>query len=306
MQTSSATKSGRAKEDGRIVPDRPDFAFDPTDPWTLTFQKGLEAAKLEGKTVYEVGVGTGINVAFLLRMRGAKTVYGSDLDARLPDLAEKNVKDLVAKEAEQFRPIKGSVSLIDSDQARAAVKDSDVVIACLPQVGDPHDSRVTAFRNAQKAPLAEGTGKGPAEDHVAHYYPWAMFDDYPYNSVGLGLNEALLRQVRTEAPKAELIMNFGARIGTDILFDFFKSNGYEPEKISSMIVRQHAGTDISFFVALERALMGTGVESEFACRFYSDEDGTQNLSACEAQDLLTADAKTPIFHEVCTIHAKPV
>lgn len=306
MQTSSAAKSGRAKEDGKVMPERPDFAFDPTDPWTVTFQKALEAAKLKDKTVYEVGVGTGINVAFLLRICKAKTVYGSDLDARLPDLAERNVKDLVSKEAHKFHPIKGSVSLIDSDAARDAVKQSDVIIACLPQVGDPHDSRVAAFRTAQKAPLAEGTGKGPAEDHVAHYYPWAMFDEYPYNSVGLGLNEALLRQVRKEAPEAELIMNFGARIGTDILFEFFKSNGYEPEKISSMIVLQHAGTDISFFVALERALSGTGVENQFACRFYSDPEGTEDLSACEAQDLISSDPKAKIYHEVCSIRARPV
>ena len=54
MQTSSAAKSGRAKEDGKVMPERPDFAFDPTDPWTVTFQKALEAAKLKGKTVYEV------------------------------------------------------------------------------------------------------------------------------------------------------------------------------------------------------------------------------------------------------------
>lgn len=306
MQTSDATGKGRAKEDGTLAPERPNFAFDPTDPWTVTFQKGLERAELEGRRVYEVGVGTGINVAFLLRMCGVDTVYGSDLDVRLPELAERNVKDLAPKEAHRFHPIKGSVSLIDTPDAQAAIAETDVVIACLPQVGDPNDQRVAAFREAQNAPLAEGTGKGPAEDHVAHYYPWAMFDEYPYNSVGLGLNEALLRRVREKAPKAEVIMNFGARIGTDILFDFFRSNGYEPEKISTMIVHQHEGTDISFFVALERSLQGTGVESEFSCKFFADADGKKPISACDAQEMLNADPKTILYHEVCTIRGTPV
>ncbi|MAK60210.1 MAG: s-adenosyl-l-methionine--l-methionine S-methyltransferase [Ponticaulis sp.] len=304
---SDAIDKSRAKEDGALSPERPEFAFDPTDPWTITFQKGLEAAGLEGKNVYEVGVGTGTNVAFLLRMCKAKTVYGSDLDARLPDLAERNVRELVPQESSRFHPIKGSVSLIDNPDALEAISKTDAVIACLPQVGDPNDDKLTAFREAQKATLAQGTGGGnPAEDHVAHYYPWAMFDEYPYNSVGLGLNEALLRRLKEKAPNAEVIMNFGARIGTDILFEFFRSNGYEPQKLSSMVVHQHAGTDISFFVALERSLKGTGVENEFTAIFYADPDGKQKLSACEAQELIDKDPKTKLYHEVCTIRGKPV
>ena len=297
----------RAKEDGIVSPQRPEFAFDPTDPWTITFQMGLERAGLEGKTVYEVGVGTGTNVAFLIRMCRAATVYGSDLDARLPDLAEQNVKDLVGDEASRFHPIKGSVSLIDHPEALEAIAKTDAIIACLPQVGDPSDGKVKAFREAHKAPLAESMRSGTnAEDHVAHYYPWAMFDEFPYNSVGLGLNEALLRRLKEHAPKAEIIMNFGARIGTDILFEFFRSNGYEPEKLSSMIVHQHAGTDISFFVALERSLQGTGVESEFNAIFFADPEGKDKLSACDAQDLLDKDPKTKLYHEVCTIRGTPV
>ena len=294
----------RAAEDGVLLPEAPKFAFDPTDPWTETFQKGLEKAGLKNRRVYEVGIGTGINAAFMLRLCKASAVSGSDLDPRLAELAERNVRELAPRQASHFFPIKGAVSLIDTDEARHSVQQSDVVIACLPQVGDPSDQRLKAFREAHRAQLAHGADQR-AEDHIAHYYPWAMFDEYPFNTVGLGLNEALLRRLQRHAPKAEVIMNFGARIGTDILFEFFRSNGYKPKKLYSQIVRQDQGTDISFFVALERALEGTDWENDFACRFYADKLGSTSLTACEAQDALSADPETPLYHEVCVIRGVP-
>ncbi|GAB4520983.1 MAG: hypothetical protein Tsb0019_22210 [Roseibium sp.] len=293
----------QAAENG-ISPEVPEFAFDPTDPWTETFQKGLEGAGLDGKRIYEVGIGTGINVAFLLRLCGVAHVSGSDLDPRLVVLAERNVKSLAPEEADLFQPVRGAVSLIDTEEARARIAETDVVIACLPQVGDPGDKRLSAFREAQAVELQEGAEE-KADDHIAHYYPWAAFDEYPFNSVGLGLNEALLHRIRDHAPQAEVIMNFGCRIGTGIICEMFEANGFRPEKLYSQIVRQDAGTDISFFVMLEKALKGTGLEKDLVCEFFADEQATRPLSACEAQDLLDRDPDTPLYHEVCVIRAVP-
>ncbi|MCJ2187652.1 hypothetical protein [Novosphingobium beihaiensis] len=286
-------------------PEAPNYAFDPRDPWTQTFQKGLERAELQGKTVYEVGIGTGINAAFVLRFCGASAFYGSDLDPRLIELAERNLASLSPEHAGQFQPVKGAVSLIDTDEARAKIAKTDVVIACLPQVGDPNDERFSAFREEQSVSLPEGADE-QAHDHIAHYYPWAMFDEYPFNAVGMGLNEALLRRIREHAPHAEVVMNFGARIGTGLIFEMFRANGFEPEKIASQIVRQDAGTDISFFVALEGALHGTDLEREFKCYFFADEDGKKRLSAHDAQRLLDQDPDVALYHEVCVVRGRPV
>ncbi|MCQ0987058.1 hypothetical protein [Jiella marina] len=288
-----------------LTAEAPSFAFNPTDPWTQTFQRGLELAGLKGKKVYEVGIGTGINAAFLLRQCEAAEVYGSDLDPRLVELAERNVRSLAPEQADRFHPVKGPVSLIDTDEAHARIAQSDVVIGCLPQVGDPTDPHLSAFREAQSVPLAE-TAEAKAEDHIAHYYPWAMFDTYPFNSVGLGLNEALLQRVRKHAPEADVVMNFGCRIGTRIIMEMFEANGYAPRLLHSQIVRQDVGTDISFFVTLEKALKGTGVEGDFVCEFFADEKGETPLSAREAQQLLDQDPQTPIYHLVGVIHGKPV
>lgn len=291
-------------EQAPASPDVPSFAFDPEDPWTATFQIGLRNADLAGKKAYEVGIGTGINAAFLLSVCGVTEVSGSDLDPRLAELSEANVAHLVPDRADCFIPVKGAVSLFDSDEALAQVSSSDVVIASLPQVGEPNDARIAAIREALSVTLADGAQK-QADDHIAHYYPWTAFDNYPFNAVGLGLNEALLDRVHRQAPHADVIMTFGSRIGSEVIFECFEANGFHPEKLSSKIVQQHSGTDISFFVALEKTLQGSGLEKDFVCHFYADEEASVPLSACEALSLLEADPLTPIFHEVCAIRGRP-
>lgn len=140
---------------------------------------------------------------------------------------------------------------------------------------------------------------------MAHYYPWGAFDSYPFNSVGLGLIEALLGQVRSCAPRAQVILTLGCRIGKDNLFRLFRANHYRPEELVSRMVRQHKGTDISFFVALEAAMRGTCYEKEFACAFYADPDGLLGISASEAQTRLDADRSTPVYHEICVMRGYP-
>lgn len=288
----------------RSSPEVPDFAFDPTDPWTETFQKGLRQADLNGKRVYEVGIGTGMNAVFLLRACNALSVSGSDLDPRLAELAHRNVEALAPKEADRFRPVSGSVSLIDTDAARAEVNRADAVIACLPQVTCPNDEKFAAFRDAHDVEIDE-TAQEKSADHIAHYYPWEMFDTYPFNAVGLGLNEALVRRVREAAPKAELIMNFGARIPTNTLMAMFTANGYTPSVLTSQMVEQDGGTDISFFVTLESAMQGTGLESDFVCEFFADKDGKEPLSALDAQTRQQEAPDQPLYHKVCVVRATP-
>ena len=140
---------------------------------------------------------------------------------------------------------------------------------------------------------------------MAHYYPWAAFDDYPFNSVGLGLIEALLRKVRSCAPQARVVLNLGCRIGKDILMRLFRANGYRPAELAASIVRQSACTSISFFVALEAAMRGTGFEKESACEFYADPQGRVRISATEAKRRLDADPATPVFHEICVLQGHP-
>lgn len=282
----------------------PSFAFHPSNPWTATFQDGLERAGLSGRRVYEVGVGTGANVAFMLQRCAASIVLGSDLDPRLPVLAQRLLGEGASELLDRFRPIKGSVNLIDSPAAMVEVAAADFVVGCLPQVPDPDDAMYTAFHLAQLKRAVDASER--TDDHIAHYYPWTAFNDYPFNSVGLGLNEALLRRVRSCAPDAQVILTFGCRIGKSILPRLFTANGYRPGELASRIVRQDERTSIAFFVALEAAMRGTGYEKDFACEFYADPKGETLISASEAQDSLMAYPETPIYHEICVLLGRPV
>ncbi|MFY1633950.1 hypothetical protein ACN27F_11825 [Solwaraspora sp. WMMB335] len=281
----------------------PSFAFDPGDPWTLTFQAGLDRAGLGGRRVYEVGVGSGVNVAYMLRHCAASVVLGSDLDPRLTGLARRFVAEAVPDLLDRFRPVEGAVNLLDPPAAAQAAG-VDVVVASIPQVPDPEDAMCTRFNSAALRTTA--VAGRHLDDHGAHYYPWAAFHQYPFNAVGLGLIEALLRRVRACAPQAQVVLNLGGRIGKNVLLQLFRSNGYRPEELTSRIVRQDGQTDISFFAGLETALRGTGYEHDFTCEFYADPGGSQRISAGEARQRLTAHPALPVFHEVCVLRGHPV
>ncbi|MEU1603779.1 hypothetical protein [Micromonospora matsumotoense] len=280
----------------------PNYAFDPSDPWTTTMQSGLSRAGLHGCRVYEVGVGSGANVVFMLRDCGAELVLASDLDPRLAQLAERFVHETAPELRDRFRPIHGAVNLIDLPSARAEVAEVDVVVACLPQVPDPQDTMCARFHSAS---LRAPAGKVPeVADHIAHYYPWTAFHGYPYNTVGLGLIEALLRQVRAGVPNAQVVLNLSCRTGREVLLRLLRANGYRPDELASRIVRQHPGTDISFFVALEATIGGTGFERDFVCEFYRDPLGREPISAHEASDRLGSTGE-PVYHEICVLRGHP-
>lgn len=291
--TEIADASTTPIKDAPSKPHVPEFAFDPNDPWTQTFQEGLRRAGLAGRRVYEVGIGTGVNAVFLLRSLNVAEMSGSDLDPRLTELAMRNVRSLASEDAGRFLPVTGAVSLIDTNAARAAVAGSDTIIACLPQVTSPDDEKFALFRDAHDVELGEDAEDRSA-DHIAHYYPWKLFDCLPFNAVGLGLNEGLVRRVKEVAPKAELVMNFGARIPKETICAMFEANGYAPEVLHGQIVKQDEGTDISFFVALEAAMEGTGLENKLVCAFFADPEGKVPLSACKAQAMQEDNPQAPL------------
>ena len=282
----------------------PNYAFDPNDPWTKVFQEGLARANLQNKSVYEVGLGTGANVAYLLAECNASHVSGSDVDKRLTELASKNLFGLYPEYADKFEPIFGSISLINNPKSRKWISNADAIVACLPQVGDPYDERLS--RIYREFRTIHTVSDPINDDHYAHYYPWSEFDSFPYNAVGLGLNQALLEQIKECAPETEIILNFGCRIGIDVIEDFFIANGYIPDVLSSQVVRQHRNTKLEFFVALEQALWGTDFEGKFSCEFFKDSDANKRITAEEAYNLQAIGSDTPLYHKVCVVRGIPL
>lgn len=265
--------------------DIPAHAFRP-DEWTEAFQRGLLKSGLNGKSVYEVGVGTGINVQHLIERCGARVVYGSDIDSRLIPLAQRNVQKLLDGRSLQFIPISGSTNLLDiqNDELRQQIRRETLgaVVACLPQAFQPADAQ-------------------PGPDDAAHYYPQEYFSEMPFNSFALGLNEALLAQARERHPRTSVILNLAGRVGLSRLLEMFKSNGYRPEIVHEERIPQCPTTNLGYFVDLERLLQTAGAVSS-RCEFF-DETG-QEIGAREAEE--RRRASRPVFHNIYVIKGDPV
>ena len=284
---------------GRIL--LPDFVFDPEDDWTRVFQKGLSRLNLSKKCVYEVGVGSGCNATFLLRDRGVSRVVGSDIDPQVLDVAWLNVKRCASERFDAFVPIQGSVDLLDSEEARTAVSSADVVIASIPQIVDVGAGNHRVFSAYDEH---EPSLKGHRlPDHSAHYYDGARFRYCPFNPIGQGLNEALLKQVRDAAPNAEVALVLSARVGLTPLLQMFRENGFQPDIVYEEMIPQCPKTSISFFVGLETALKHSDRFPDFVCRFFGDPDGSETLSAARAEQRLAAPSPS-IFHRLYVIRGR--
>ncbi|WP_420474266.1 hypothetical protein [Noviherbaspirillum sp. ST9] len=280
----------------------PSFAFNPLDSWTLAFQRGLLNADFAQKTVYEVGVGTGANVAFLLKECGAAKVYGSDVDSRLSTVAQELVSFRIPEKAHYFIPLHGSISLINSPEASTAACASDAIIACIPQAVDTDDHAVASFMEAHY-PLAKSKPESRQADYQAHYYPFEQFRHYQFNRFGLGLNEALLDSIRRQAPQADIIVNLSGRAGKQRLLDMFRSYRYEPTVLHKAIVPQCSKTSIAYYAALETHLEQEGLSLE--SEFFMDSDGVQPISAREAERLRTTEPSATLYHSLYVMRARP-
>ncbi len=263
--------------------DIPSGAFIP-DEWTKAFQDGLKESGLEGCVVLEVGVGTGVNIKFLIEQSGVKKIYGSDLDPSLPQLASDNMDKLLSPEdREKFVPIHGSISLLNNAQLQDMLKELDVIVACIPQAIRPENVE-------------------PSADDMAHYYPKEVFDKNPYNSYALGLNEELLRDAKKIAPETPVILNLGGRVGQAKLLELFTYNGYKPEILHTEIIPQHPGTNLEFYAELESSLDGT-TDSPFKCEFFSDSEGNELITAQKAEKRRLN--KEEVFHKIYVIRGVP-
>ena len=152
--------------------DVPPWAFQP-DAWSFAFLRGLQriAGQLDGKKIWEVGVGTGLNLLLLARWCPRSVFYFSDLNAACTPLARRNIGDALNGRA---RPLEGEWDLVTRIDQYFDPPRVNAVIACIPQVPSALD-------------LSVG-------DNLAHYYHPDRYREAHLHALGLGLNEALLRR----------------------------------------------------------------------------------------------------------------
>ncbi len=247
---------------------RPSNLFDP-DEWTIALASGLIKLSQKGffkeKSIFEVGAGTGVNIA------GLRTLPNPPAHIAASDLCA----DSIRVSAELARMNNWDVPLYHSDLLSQvpdmALRDCDQIIACIPQVPGELD-------------LAK-------KDNMAHYYrptghAWDLF--------GLGLNARLLEQVAERAPQAGVTLNLSGRPGLERLRMLFMQHGYEPQVTHEAMVSQHMDTSLATLAQLEQ----NGCQP---FEFFEDESGEHPMTAAEAEGR-RLETK-PVFHKIYVLTA---
>ena len=256
----------------------PPWAFKP-DMWTLVFLRGLsrhaeENRDWDGLHVWELGVGTGINLKVLSSLTKAARYYFSDYDCRCVSLALKNLA-ADTEQLKRFHPLPGSWDLLNPPtRSNLEPPKVNILYGCLPQV-------------TRHADLSVG-------DRRAHYYDPALYKEAKLNSLGLGLNEALLRRAKNVLPKkGQVILNLGGRPGLPKLRSLFTEAGFEPRVLWQETISQHMGTSLATLASLEEHAH----HKEF--EFFKDPDCTKPIGAIDAEKRRLRGHS--VFHKIYVI-----
>jgi SAM-dependent methyltransferase len=254
----------------------PLYSFLP-DQWTRAFLKGLAAFDgFDGKKVLELGVGTGINPAYVLQARCPSVLYATDIDGRCTKVSEKNVKHNVSPErAAKYQPIHGDKNLASWVTEKGF---ADVVYGCLPQVVKATDMD-----------LHEG-------NTVGHYYDPALYPS-DLHHLGLGLNEYALRQLHPLLHTGGVvILNLSGRpgLGKGLEEMLFRKNGYEPRVLHEEVIQQHVMTSVATLAEVEKR---TGHTFEFFTSSTGKPEMQVSASVAEQRRL----AGQPVYHKIYVI-----
>lgn len=246
----------------------PSWAFTP-DHWNTTFLRGLHkvAASWEFRTVWEIGVGTGVNLISLWNAVRKSNWYFSDYNAECVPLTCQNLG--AAGIDAGYTALHGSTDLVAV--SRGETPRADVIFGCLPQV-----------------PIVMDLEAG---DRVAHYYNPERYQCSTRNACGLGLNEALLKRAKSAlSPRGSVVLNLSGRPGLGRLQEMFAEHGYDPCVLHSAVVPQHPQT------SLETLAVGESKGKKF--EFFAHPEGAA-ITATEAEQLRVR--QQPVFHRIYVI-----
>lgn len=252
--------------------------FAPED-WAYTFLEGLLKVPLDeyaGKSLVEVGTGSGWIPIALARFTRLARIVGVDLNPQSPAVGICNAW-LNLDEAQVAR-----ISFGESDLLRGLPADAkwDFVVGCIPQV----------LR-------ADGIGEPAAGEEQALYdlSNYCAIQNVYEDHFGLGLIARLLDECpEILAPGGKLLLNLAGRPGRAIIERMFSRRGFRTEVLVARRVKQAADTDIRPLVSLEQR-----TEREF--EFFVHQHSAEPIRAATALGWLKAG--NPIWHEVAVWHA---
>lgn len=246
------------------------------ESWAYTFLEGLlrvPPEELAGKSLVEVGTGSGWICVALAKLTDLSRIEGVDLNPHSAALATCNLW-LNCTEEQAAR-----VSFSQGDLLRDFPPEArwDFVVGCIPQVLRAEGFEVEGLEDADEATLYD----------LSNYC--AMQNVYE-DHFGLGLIAKLLDECPERLETGgRLLLNLAGRPGSAIIERMFTRRGFSTRVRVRRRVMQAADTDIRPLVTLEQS-----TDSEF--EFYLAQHSPEPIRAETALGWLSQG--NPIWHEV--------
>jgi aspartate/methionine/tyrosine aminotransferase/methylase of polypeptide subunit release factors len=258
------------------------------EEWGRTFLRGLLARPGEsyrGKTVVELGTGSGWVAVALAKATAVARIHALDLNPQAAVVTEINAR--LNGVAEKIVP--GVSDLLSALEGVTV----DLVCGNIPQV-------LGADELARAEELLR-PGSGHEEDAPADVL--RMLADYTpptgnYEDVlSLGLiASALERTLEHLAPGGRIVLNLAGRPGFDVIRWVFARWGYAPRVVWKDRIEQDPTTDISPFARAEE-------KTGRAFSFFAARDAKERITASEA--LARRGRGEPVFHDLYVVEGRP-
>lgn len=260
--------------------------------WGRTFAEGLlkNAVQFDGKSIVELGTGSGWISIMLAQKCAVKSILALDLNPIAVLCANLNVwlngtaSDGTLLLTRAGAPLVETVRVAKSDLLEHALSRNerfDHVIGCIPQVLHPDLT----------APLDEGAKHEDLYDLSNYCFRQGVLEDrYGLPLIARALEESQL--CLNQSGKVTLIL--GGRPGRDAIESMFARRGFQSELIWSRRIPQADDTDLDSLVKLEELY-------RIRFHFFMSRDSTQSVSADTAVKLLQQNKL--IYHDLLVYEA---
>ncbi len=281
VEIDAAVGSQRAHLELLILPS----IFAP-EAWAYTFLEGLlelPSEQIDGRSLVEVGTGSGWIPIALAKFTGLRSIHGVDLNPQSPAVATCNAwLNLAPDEAARLAFSSG-----DLLRDRPTEERWDFVVGCIPQVlrTEPAEDDDLAIEDDD----AEARALYDLSNYTAIQN---VYEDH----FGLGLIARLLDECPERLRSGgQLVLNLAGRPGRPIIERMFSRRGFSTEVLVARRVQQASDTDIGPLVALEER-----TQREF--EFYLQQHSPEPIRAATALGWLAHG--NPIWHEVAVWRAE--
>jgi aspartate/methionine/tyrosine aminotransferase/methylase of polypeptide subunit release factors len=267
--------------------------FEP-EQWGKTFAEGLlkEPEVFSGKSIVELGTGSGWISILLLKRTYARFVLGLDLNPVAVAISKLNGwlngcdADGTLKMTLRGAPLVESFRVAHSDlllEPLGRRERFDHVIGCIPQVLHPDPAQLKSKRKMSTRDLYD----------LSNYcFQQGILED----RFGLPLIARALEQAQLCLnPGGSVMLILGGRPGIDAIDGVFRRRGYEPQLWWSRRIQQADDTDLASLVALER-------EHGIKFHFYASFSSKHSIPASTAVGLLSYDR--PLYHDLLVMQAQ--